>query len=55
VRRARSRYWAARERGDPEEIDRALREWVNAQASAAERELETRGWVVEERLLPEDG
>jgi hypothetical protein len=49
VRIARRRYWAARESGEPAEIERALSEWVDAQIAAADFELETRGWVVEER------
>ena len=51
VRGARRRYWVAREGGDPREIAQALREWVDAQKAAAESELETRGWVVEEKPL----
>jgi hypothetical protein len=51
VRIARRRYWAARESGEPAEIERALSEWVDAQIAAADFELETRGWVVEERPL----
>jgi hypothetical protein len=35
--------------GDPREIEQALREWVDAQISAADQELEPRGWVVNER------
>jgi hypothetical protein len=55
VRLARRRYWAARETGDATEIDRALSEWVDAQIAAADFELETRGWVIEERPLNGDG
>ena len=51
VRIARRRYWAARETGEPAEIERALSEWVEAQVAAADFELETRGWVIEERPL----
>jgi hypothetical protein len=52
VRTARRHYWAARERGDPDEIERTLREWVAAQIEAADAELGPRGWVVSERDYP---
>jgi hypothetical protein len=42
VRAARRRYWAARAAGDRDEIETALREWVEAQLAAADRELDGR-------------
>jgi hypothetical protein len=42
VRAARRRYWAARAAGEPAEIERALREWVEAQLIAADAELSAR-------------
>jgi hypothetical protein len=42
VRAARRRYWAAREAGEPAEIEDALREWVDAQMLAAESDLSHR-------------
>jgi hypothetical protein len=48
VRAARRRYWAARETGDRREIERALREWVEAQLEAAELELSGRDFHVDD-------
>lgn len=54
VRTARRAYWAARELGRPDEIEQALREWVEAQIAAADLELVPRGWVLDERPMPRE-